>query len=351
MTQTTVNAGEIANGVVLNSGDTQYVYGTANNTIVNAGGVQNLSGSAFNTVINNGGFVTVALSAGASDDSTTINPGGVMYITGGTPTNIHFIAGGSIWLPQVDTSYPPYLQFDQQSDILTVHTSNQPTATLLHLTGDYSQSYFTFGTYTNGPANAPSTIRIMETSLCFCSGVQIATIMGERRVEQLCVGDEVLTAAGQVRPIRWIGSQSAVISPSNRPVIVRKGAFADDRPSRDVRVTRGHCFLFRDVLIPIEHLINGDTILWDARSRTMELFHIELDRHDVLIADNAFAESFRDVGNRSGFTSPARTARAAGSMPTCAPVVCRGPIVERTKRWLQERAARLSACEPSRAAA
>lgn len=351
MTQTTVNPGETSNGAVLNSGDTQYDNGTANNTIVNSGALQSVTGNANNTTINNGGVVTVSLSAGATDNITTINSGGALYITGGDPTNIYLMSGGSIFVPYVDTNYPPYTMFDQQSDTLTVHTSNY-TTTVLHLAGNYAYVNFSLAAYRgDGPAFAPTSIRVMEQTYCFCAGVLIATPIGERRVEQLRVGGEVLTAAGQVRPIRWIGSQSAVVSSVNRPVIVRMDAFADGRPSRDTRVTRAHSFLFQDVLIPIEQLINDSTILWDTEARTMEVFHIELDRHDVLLANDAPAESFRDVGNRSGFFSDVGATRAAGSMPTCAPVVSRGPIVERTRRRLQERAERLAASATARSVA
>jgi hypothetical protein len=63
-------------------------------------------------------------------------------------------------------------------------------------------------------------------------------------------------------------------------------------------------------------------------------FHIELDRHDVLIAEGAAAESWLDCGNRAWFSNaPVAMLRVDGTpdayattSPTpCAPAVLAGP--------------------------
>jgi len=81
-------------------------------------------------------------------------------------------------------------------------------------------------------------------------------------------------------------------------VILRKGALADNVPTRDLRVTKGHAFYLDDVLIPVEFLVNHRSILWDDRAQEVVLYHFELAAHDVLIANGALAESYRDDGNR-----------------------------------------------------
>ena len=63
-------------------------------------------------------------------------------------------------------------------------------------------------------------------------------------MEHLAVGDPVLTARGEARPIVWIGMGRVLATRGRRsaatPVIVRKGALADNVPNRDLRVTKGH---------------------------------------------------------------------------------------------------------------
>jgi hypothetical protein len=50
-------------------------------------------------------------------------------------------------------------------------------------------------------------------------------------------------------------------------------------------------------LIPIRYLINGRSIVPTA-SRTVIYYHLELPRHDVLLAEGLPAESYLDTGNR-----------------------------------------------------
>ena len=44
--------------------------------------------------------------------------------------------------------------------------------------------------------------------------------------------------------------------------------------------------------------MNHRSIVWDDRAQEISIYHVELLTHDVLIADGAPAESYRDDGNR-----------------------------------------------------
>jgi hypothetical protein len=143
----------------------------------------------------------------------------------------------------------------------------------------------------------------------------------------------VLTAAGAVRPITWIGSGRV----STTPVIVRQGALSENSPNRDLRITKGHSLYIDGVLIPVEFLVNYRSIIWDVSSHEVEIYHIELAKHDVLLADGAPAESYRDDGNRWLFQNNSGTLRRQPK-PPCAPVLTGGPIVDAIWRHLLDRA-------------
>jgi len=177
--------------------------------------------------------------------------------------------------------------------------------------------------------------------ICVLAGTQIAAPTGEVSVERLAVGERVLTHGGAARRIVWIGKGQVLATPGRRtvatPVIVRKGALAENVPNCDLRITKAHSLYIDDVLIPVEFLVNHRSILWDDRAQDVALYHVELDTHDVLLANAAPAESYRDDGNRWLFQN-ANTGWALPPQPSCAPVLTGGPVVDAAWRRLLERA-------------
>jgi len=193
----------------------------------------------------------------------------------------------------------------------------------------------------SAPVNLPRNLAVFTTALCFVAGTLIATPSGQVPVEALRTGQTVLTASGAERPIAWIGQGQILATRGRRgpatPVIVKKGALADNVPSRDLHVTKGHALYLDDVLIPVGFLVNHRSIVWDDHAQEVKLYHIELDSHDVLLANGAPAESYRDDGNRwlfnnanSGWDQPAK--------PPYAPVLTGGAVVDAIWRRLLDRA-------------
>ena len=178
------------------------------------------------------------------------------------------------------------------------------------------------------------------TALCFLPDTLIETPGGQMTVQDLRVGDIVATWGGKQRSIAWIGTGSVVATAGHRgpatPVIVRKGALGPNMPFRDLHVTKGHSLLLDGVLIPVEFLVNHRSIVWDDRSQEATLYHIELDSHDVLIANGAPAESYRDDGNRWLFLN-ANTGWNQPPKDTCAPVLTGGRVVDTVWKRLLDR--------------
>ena len=139
---------------------------------------------------------------------------------------------------------------------------------------------------------------------CFLKGTKIQTAEGERKVEDLAIGDLLPTMFGGLRPVQWIGRYPRKKSDPSKPwvknalpVRIARSALAPDLPRADLYVTRGHSLLIDGVLVPAEVLINGTTITrCEAREYDeLEFFHIKLESHDVVYAEGAPAETLLNV--------------------------------------------------------
>ena len=186
---------------------------------------------------------------------------------------------------------------------------------------------------------------------CYGAGTAILTATGERPVERLAVGDQVVALhARALRRIAWIGHRR--LRPAAHanvadlhPIRIRRGAIADGVPHRDLLVSPDHAIHLGGCLIPARCLLNGDSI---ARQPVEEVtyFHIELDRHDLLLAEGLAAESYLDTGNRAAFANggPAVAqhpdfARRIWTTQACLPQFRDGPLPRLWQRRLAARAA------------
>jgi hypothetical protein len=170
---------------------------------------------------------------------------------------------------------------------------------------------FTSGDFMHRADAATGSFITTSVVACFAAGTAIRTMRGEVCVEHLRIGDRVVRAAGGVRPVVWIGHRRVDIArhPSPElvmPVRVRRGAFADGVPCRDLWLSPDHAVFVDDMLVPIRQLINGASIARIARDE-ITYFHVELDRHDVLLAEGLAAESYLDTGNRHAFANAGGT--------------------------------------------
>jgi hypothetical protein len=83
-------------------------------------------------------------------------------------------------------------------------------------------------------------------------------------------------------------------------VCVRAGAFAEGLPRRNLWLSPDHAVYTSDVLIPIKRLANG-TSIEQVPLDEVTYYHVELDDHDVLLAEGLPVESYLDTGGRFNF--------------------------------------------------
>ena len=202
----------------------------------------------------------------------------------------------------------------------------------------------------NNAGNLLESVQLLAVA-CFLRGTRLRTDKGETPVEALNVGDLVITASGEARPIRWLGRRRIEIArfPGEAsqilPICVTKGAFGDQLPLRDLWLSPEHCLAFDGALIPVKILLNGKSVAQHERAQ-VEYWHVELDSHDVIFAEGLPAETYLDTGNRAGFEDGAVVAAFPDFAPkhwteTCLPMAFGGAPVARAKTALIERLADL----------
>ncbi|AZQ67494.1 Hint domain-containing protein [Silicimonas algicola] len=144
-------------------------------------------------------------------------------------------------------------------------------------------------------------------SPCFTPGTLIATECGARPVEELSRGDRVVTRDNGLKRIAWVGRRDVGYrdireQPDLRPVLVRKDAFGEGCPNRDMLVSPHHRFLAGPDLGPAmaspdEVLIAASDLVWragvgEANVLGVSYLHILCSRHEVILADGVWTETF-----------------------------------------------------------
>jgi hypothetical protein len=110
-----------------------------------------------------------------------------------------------------------------------------------------------------------------------------------------------------MRPIKWIGHRAYIphfanANPHLLPITFKAGSLGNDLPRRDLHVSPKHAMFIDNALIPAENLVNKSTILKTTRIDTpLTYWHIELETHDVILAEGAPSETFVDDNNRGIF--------------------------------------------------
>lgn len=151
-------------------------------------------------------------------------------------------------------------------------------------------------------------VEIENVIPCFTPGTKIATPKGERLVEELQVGDRVITRDNGMQEIRWVGArqmrgQELQSAEHLRPVLIQAGALGNGLPERDMMVSPNHRVLIandktalyfeeREVLVAAKHLTDMEGIdVVDVSGTTY--IHIMFDQHEVILSDGCWTESFQ----------------------------------------------------------
>lgn len=143
-------------------------------------------------------------------------------------------------------------------------------------------------------------------AVCFAAGTMIDVPGGQTPVDQLKIGDLVLTHDGPKR-VSWAGKKSLDVidlmaNPKLLPIRIAAGSFAEGLPRKDVLFSPQHRLLLRspiaermfgskEVLAAAKHLIGFNGIDVDGDVRQITYCHIMVDRHTVLRTEGIEAET------------------------------------------------------------
>jgi hypothetical protein len=218
---------------------------------------------------------------------------------------------------------------------------------------DWNLNGDSYGYVTNGLTQVVSPTDLEEMSVigydvaCYLRGTHILTDQGPVAVEDLTIGDMLITHAGEARPLRWIGRRRfdgiiAAAHPHLQPILIQAHAIADSVPERDLFVSPMHALYLDQILIPASALVNGTTILKAQNIAKIDYFHLELDTHDAVMAEGLAAETYLDEDNRGMFHNAAEYTRVSDSPAlSYAPRIEQGPQLDAIRRCLAERAVSL----------
>ncbi len=343
------------------------------------------------TVDAQGGVLRLGPLTGAG--GLRVDPGGTLELTAATAAALSFNLVGGALLLDAPASYTGTLNNFAPGDSLLLKDTD---ATAASVAGNALNVTLSAGgtlhyTLLNPQSNIGASVTLDEFGRtdvelivppggsCFLHGTRMLTAAGECPIEDLRVGDMMITLHGRrLARIVWVGSWQIDCARHPRPwdvhpVRVQAGAFGEGRPLRDLFLSPDHAVFVAsggadaapDILVPIRYLLNGASVA-QVPMATARYWHVELDRHDVLLAAGMPAESYLDTGNRitgnritgNRDASPDAPgaialhpdfARRIWSDQGCAPLVIDGPALATVRRTLLARAAELghrSTAEP-----
>ncbi|GCD57843.1 outer membrane protein [Acetobacter pasteurianus NBRC 3280] len=273
-------------------------------------------------VVGNGG--TLILGGYATTTSGLIQFGGnggtIEVAAGTTPSIIEYItnisSGDTIVLDGMTADNYTYV-----NGVYTLTDNGQPISgtSSFQLPDANEGSTFTVKTV-NG-----KTYLTADKIVCFLAGSMIRTSEGDVAVEDIQIGDQLVTFDWKhnkevTHPVVWVGKAHAMVraglpdDEAGYPVRVLKDAIADGVPYKDMLITAEHCLFFEGKFVPVRMLVNGVSIFYDKSITSYDYYHVETEQHSVITADGMLTESYLDTGNRRAFRQEGKVATLRGAV-------------------------------------
>lgn len=216
-------------------------------------------------------------------DSAAIYNATITYVDGTTATITAVIFqdvnGNTYWAPE----------FTQNADQTAIEAGAIRSLTLDSVSGDVF----------SGLAGVREDWDFLT---CYVSGTLISTDKGEQPIENLAIGDQVLTRDHGYQPIRWIGQSRVAAKGKLAPVRITAGALGPNCPAQDLMVSRQHRMLLNskvcermfgasEILVPAIKLTELPGVFIEEYEDNVTYLHLMTDQHDVIYAEGAPSET------------------------------------------------------------
>lgn len=411
---TTIQGG--ISGTIISNGGQAIIYAFATDVTVSSGGILTGTGEFWNTIVSNGGSFTVSSggnlvtsnSYNMSGAITSIASGGHLFVssgatilgeiqlgdggfatldagvsqasyysagtvlyTGGT-INLSGNTNGGLTITGLEnggTLVTTITGFDGtdpgNSDIIKIAGVQQKDVKNVEAKGDNVNITLTnnqtinlniVGAEDTGYSLGTAADGSLTYEVCFLSGSLIKMLDGEQLIEDIRIGDEIMTfdyACNQevASRVKWVGNKKATVKPwlsddeAGYPVRIVKDAIAEGIPHQDLLITAEHCLFFDGQFIPVRMLINGSTIFYDRSITEYTYYHIETEQHSVITANGMLTESYLDTGNRHSFKQDGEfvlfskpLSKKTWEQDSCHPLMVEREVVEPLYHQIKERA-------------
>lgn len=296
-------AGDEGDDTVLgNQGNDRIIGGRGNDTLFGGAGDDAMTGNGGDDVMS-GGIGDDMLRGGAGDDA--IDGGaGQDTLRGGRGADALFGGQGSDWFRGITAGDVVVGgEDDDGTDIDVLDLTGARVDRITYTSTDRESGEVVFE-----DGRSMTFAEIEQVVPCFTPGTLIATPRGERKIDDLRIGDRVITRDNGIQEIAWIGrkhltGREILQQPHLRPVLIKRGALGHGLPERDMMVSPNHRMLVSsektqlyfeetEVLAAAKHMVGADGIHAVDPMQTTYI-HFMFERHEVVLANGAWSESFQ----------------------------------------------------------
>lgn len=182
---------------------------------------------------------------------------------------------------------------------------------------------------------------------CFTNGTMICTLKGEKPVEELSVGDRVVTRDNGLQTVRRISrreydyGQLSVVK-HLQPILVSAGALGKGLPERDMLLSPNQRLLVSgdsvsraasrvDRLVAVKNLVDRHKVR-ECAVLGVHYVHIEFACHEVVLANGLWAESFHGEDAALGAEGNAQRTELHEIFPDLKPARTAKPKVDATPK-------------------
>ena len=290
-----------ANGdLVPGNGRDEIFGGLGNDTIFGLDDDDTIDGGQGNDLIDGG--VDDDIIRGNAGNDTITGGQGTDALSGGNDRDTFIIGNRTDGLGDVIDGNEGGNDFD------TLDLRGSGPFTIVYAADNPENGVVTYRDADGNPTGTLTFTNIENVIPCFTPGTMIATPKGEVAAEHLKAGDRIITRDNGIQEIRWVGQKALGwrdlhVNPHLKPVLLRQGSLGNGLPDRDMLVSPNHRLLVandrtalyfdeHEVLVAAKHLVTSAGIA-AVDSVGTTYIHFMFDRHEVVLSNGAWTESFQ----------------------------------------------------------